>query len=88
MYKRQVATSDATEQVIILGQGARRLSARGLKEEIGLINEQIRSVIHNKYKGGRNYLFEYLPEDMTEIMEEVRLGRKTFEMDHSGQDAD
>ena len=87
-YKVTVATSDATEQVIILGQGARRLSARGLKEEIGLINEQIRSVIHNKYKGGRNYLFEYLPEDMTEIMEEVRLGRKTFEMDHSGQDAD
>ncbi|WP_343248450.1 translation factor GTPase family protein [Diplocloster hominis] len=85
-YNVTVATSDATEQVIILGQGARRLSAQGLKEEIELINEQIRSVIHNKYKGSRNYLFEYLPEDMTEIMEEVRLGRKTFEMDKSGRD--
>lgn len=85
-YHVTVATSDATEQVIILGQGAGRLSAQGLKEDIERINEQIRSVIHQKYKGGRNYLFEYLPEEMTEIMEEVRLGRKTFEPDSGGQE--
>lgn len=41
-HKVTVATSDALEQLIIMGQGAIRLSARGLKEEIESINNIIR----------------------------------------------
>lgn len=41
-YDVTVATSDALEQMIILGKGAMRLSARGLKEEIDLMNQDIR----------------------------------------------
>lgn len=37
-----VATSDALEQLIIMGQGAVRISAKGLKEEIDRIGDLIR----------------------------------------------
>ena len=33
-YQVTVATSDGLEQVIIMGQGAHRISAQGLKKEI------------------------------------------------------
>ena len=38
-----VATSDALEQVIILGQGAARMSAPGLKEEVELALAELRA---------------------------------------------
>lgn len=41
-YEVTVATSDALEQLIIWGAGANRLSARGLKEEIQRIEQEIR----------------------------------------------
>lgn len=41
-YEVTVATSDALEQLIIWGAGARRLSARGLKEEIQKTEQEIR----------------------------------------------
>jgi predicted RNA-binding protein with PIN domain len=44
-YNITVATSDRLEQVIIWGQGARRLSARGLLEEVEKIEGEIRSKI-------------------------------------------
>lgn len=72
-----VATSDALEQVIILGQGARRISARGLLEEIEEAREEIRKNYldrHRKYGGGQ-YLMENIPEDMARLMEDVRLGK-------------
>lgn len=51
-----VATSDATEQVIILGHGATRLSAKELKEEINRIRDQIRRDYLDKPQNGRAYL--------------------------------
>ncbi len=70
-----VATSDALEQVIILGQGARRMSAAGLKEEVELALREIRG--EHLEKGGilRTYLFDYLGEDTAKEMEEIRLGK-------------
>ena len=38
----RVATSDALEQMIIWGEGARRMSARELKEEVEAVSEKIR----------------------------------------------
>ena len=52
-----VATSDGTEQVIILGQGARRLSARGLLEEILEAKREIREIYMEKRgMSGQNLL--------------------------------
>ena len=41
-HKVTVATSDALEQLIIMGQGALRMSARGLKDEV----ERVNALIH------------------------------------------
>ncbi len=62
-----VATSDALEQMIILGQGAVRLSANDLKKEIERVNLQIREEYLNNIPQGRVYLKDkiegVLPED-------------------------
>lgn len=85
--KVTVATSDALEQVIIYGQGARRMSARELLEEVEvtqkLIREQMEKSREPKKSGEekvreRNYLFDHLPEELAEYMEDVRLGRREF----------
>lgn len=79
-HKVTVATSDALEQVIILGQGAQRMSAQGLKEEIENANVEIRRELQEMQQqrpmGNKNYLFEHLPEDMVQEMEEIRLGKR------------
>ncbi|MCM1184190.1 MAG: TetM/TetW/TetO/TetS family tetracycline resistance ribosomal protection protein [Roseburia sp.] len=46
-YRVTVATSDRLEQMIVWGQGANRLSAAGLKEELDHINSEIRSIIQS-----------------------------------------
>ncbi len=71
-----VATSDRLEQVIILGQGGRRLSARDLQEEIRLTNEEIRRESRSRRQSSRNYLFHYLDDETADYMEEIRLGKK------------
>ena len=70
-----VATSDGTEQVIIRGQGCYLLSAKELKTEIELANQELREGFLNQPDNGRNYLFHYLDDEMKEKMEEVRLGK-------------
>ena len=60
-YHVTVATSDALEQVIILGQGADRLSARNLREEIQRMKEEIREDYLEKQKKSGTYLFDHLP---------------------------
>ena len=75
-YDVTVATSDRLEQMIILGQGAKRLSARDFQEEVRLVEEQIRTKILEKQSVEKNYLFDHLDEETAEYMEEVRLGKK------------
>ncbi|HJA66746.1 MAG TPA: TetM/TetW/TetO/TetS family tetracycline resistance ribosomal protection protein [Candidatus Mediterraneibacter cottocaccae] len=74
-----VATSDALEQVIILGQGARRMSAPGLKEEVELAISEMRGEHLGKGETLRNYLFNYLEKDTAKIMESVRLGKEKLD---------
>lgn len=83
--KVTVATSDALEQVIIYGQGARRMSARELLEEVEITQKLIREQMEKsrEQKGAeevkdRSYLFDHLSEDLAEYMEDVRLGRREF----------
>ena len=75
-YQVTVATSDGTEQVIISGQGCQLLSAKELKEEIVLVNKELKQYYPDGDSGSahRNYLFHYLDEDTAKQMEDVRLG--------------
>ncbi|MDY3249583.1 MAG: translation factor GTPase family protein [Candidatus Choladocola sp.] len=75
-YHVTVATSDALEQVIILAEGATRMSANGLREELELTSREIREAYLGPAKGGKNYLFDRLPEELSDLMEDVRLGKK------------
>lgn len=75
-HRVTVATSDALEQVIILGQGAQRMSAQGLKEEVEAANIEIRKELKEQTPtGSKNYLFAHMSEDMARKMEDIRLGR-------------
>lgn len=79
-YQVTVATSDALEQVIILGAGAARMSAAGLREEIELMQQDLhQNYIGKPQPGGKHYLFDHLPEELTGFMEEVRLGKKKLQ---------
>lgn len=77
-YQVTVATSDALEQVIILGQGAQRLSAQGLKDEVEQTCQEIRQILEERRENDRNYLLNALPKDMVDLVEDVRLGKKQF----------
>lgn len=74
-YQVTVATSDGLEQIIIRGQGCIMMSARELREEIDRINREIREEYVEQFPGSKNYLFDYLPEDLAAKLNEVRLGR-------------
>lgn len=77
-YNVTVATSDALEQVIILGQGGRRMSAHDLEEEIAAMRREIREQYTEKRAEEKNYLFDHLNDEMSDLMEDVRLGKKTL----------
>lgn len=62
-YDVTVATSDALEQLIIMGQGARRLSAQGLKEEIDVLNNEMRDNYLNHQEETRHFPFKGLDEN-------------------------
>ena len=63
-YHVTVATSDALEQVIILGQGAERLSAQGLKAEVEAAGREIRETYERARESGKTYLAELLPPEL------------------------
>ena len=76
-YKVTVATSDALEQVIVMGQGAYRISARDFYEEVERTEKQIRE-INERDRGEKiNYLLDYAREEDAREMEKVRLGKTT-----------
>ena len=77
-YNVTVATSDGLEQVIILGQGAQRMSAQGLLEDVEMMNQEIRREHLSKAPQSGQYLFENLPEHLQDDMEKIRLGEKEF----------
>lgn len=75
-YHVTVATSDNVEQVVTLGQGGKLLSARELRTEVEEVQRQIREEYLNRPQKGKNYLFDYLDEEISGRMEAVRLGKK------------
>ena len=73
-YQVTVATSDGLEQVIIMGQGAHRISAQGLKKEIEDTEKTAREEWHQRRQSSKTYLFDHMSEEMQEQMEKIRLG--------------
>lgn len=77
-YKVTVATSDATEQVIIWGAGAMRMSAQGLLQEVQETNREIRRLLDEVKKPGKEGMLKGLSSEVAELLEEVRLGKRTL----------
>mgnify|MGYP004528100591 FL=1 len=73
-YQVTVATSDGLEQIIIMGQGAHRISAQGLKKEIEDTEKTAREEWHQRRQSSKTYLFDHMSEEMQEQMEKIRLG--------------
>ena len=63
-YNVTVATSDALEQLIVWGQGATRLSAQGLREEMERVNQEYYELYQEDNPNKKHFPFEKL-EDMT-----------------------
>ncbi|MBQ8548491.1 MAG: NYN domain-containing protein, partial [Lachnospiraceae bacterium] len=77
-YKVTVATSDATEQVIIWGAGAMRMSAQGLLQEVQETNKEIRRLLEEVKKPGKESMLKGLEPSVAELLEDVRLGKRTI----------
>ena len=75
----RVATSDMMEQMIIMGAGAHRISAKELREEIIMINREMQEEHMEQTKKTSAYLFDGLPEHLADFMDDVRMGRREFE---------
>ena len=65
-YHVTVATSDALEQLIIWGQGAKRMSAQELFGEIELVGKTIKEQFLGQKTGEKNYPFKGLETEFSE----------------------
>ena len=74
-YQVAVATSDRLEQVIILGKGAMRLSARDLFKEISETNQEIHTQHLERIPSQKNRLFDNVDPALMAYLEDVRLNR-------------
>ncbi len=70
-YRVTVATSDRLEQIIILGQGAARMSARDLEEEVRRTEAEIRETYEKLLPNERSYLLDHLVGELAEQLEQL-----------------
>lgn len=73
-----VATSDHLEQVIVMGQGARRITAADFLEEVERAEKEIRRINEERRQNGKNYLLENADDATADLLENVRLGRMSL----------
>ena len=71
-YKVRVATSDLLEQLIIIGQGAIRLSAKDLEIEVKEEKIKMNEKFIYKKPAKNNMLFDNLNDDMKDLIEKMR----------------
>lgn len=73
-HRVRVATSDGLEQLIIMGAGAIRVSAREFQEEVMEAGEELRQMFldnREKSAGDKNYLMENAPGEVTAYVEQM-----------------
>lgn len=75
-YKVRVATSDGLEQIITMGKGAVRVSARELYEEINAAEKTIRKDYIENRPPKNNLLSDYVDEKTRRWIEEMRLSKR------------
>ncbi len=71
-YRVRVATSDALEQLIILGRGATRISAKELYNEVQGVEKTIREKFIQKRPPKNNLLADNIDKEALEWIEELR----------------
>ncbi len=72
-HKVTVATSDATEQVIIWGAGASRMSARELKEEVDNTEKEIAVLLDQRNTPAGSALLDSLSPETAEFIRNYRM---------------
>lgn len=70
-YDVTVATSDSLEQVTVLAQGCRVLSARELKTDIEYFENQVREQLKQS-SGEKSYILEHAAENVEEYIESLK----------------
>ena len=68
----RVATSDWTEQLMVLGLGATRISARELRLELEEMKKAMDAKFINKHKNNKNFLESSLDPNVLEMFEKWR----------------
>jgi len=71
-----VATSDGAQQIIIFGEGARRMASRELIENMASIRDEHMKEYERSAPGGKFLLPERLSEETAQYLEQLRLGRQ------------
>ena len=74
-HRVRVATSDGLEQLIIMGAGAVRVSARELWEEVTTVGDELRQTYldgSNKPTGAKNYLLADASDEVKAYMEKIK----------------
>ena len=84
-YQVRVATSDKLEQIIILGKGCTRLSARDLKKEIDETNTEIKKEHLERMPSQKNWLFDHVDPELFEYLEGIRLNKGKEEKKGKGR---
>ena len=72
----RVVTSDYTEQIIIMGQGAIRVSANDFKQEITTLRQDAQKRFLNQRPVKSNPLIDLLDEKTARMLEEMRRRRE------------
>lgn len=78
-YRVRVATSDGLEQLIIMGAGAVRVSARELQEEVLMASEELRQEYIDRQEpltGDRNYLLDGISREVAAYLEQSARGEE------------
>ena len=70
----RVATSDNTEQTVVFGRGAIRISSRELIYEMRQARQDGGKYIRPAVKSGRSTVLEHLPEAVRSQIEKLRRG--------------
>ena len=70
----RVATSDNTEQTVVFGRGAIRISSRELIYEMRQARQDGGQYIRPAVRSGRSTVLEHLPEAVRSQIEKLRRG--------------